>query len=181
MADGFQIAGKQQVFDIIEEQAGHILLQEGTGIRLLGIRRRGVPIAEQIAESMEEQSGVAVATGEMTLKRYADDLSLLHQSPELLEAPDLQIEEDDRILLIDDVMYSGRTLFRAAGVVSQASPAVIRTSVLCLRGGRERPIHIDFPGRHYEVPDDTVIEVHAPPYEDEWGIYLVKKEDLQEG
>lgn len=177
MSETFKVAGNDQVFSTIDNLANKVLHRDGTGIRLVGIRRRGIPIAKQVRQSIEEKTGEIVPLDKLGLKRYTDDLDLINETPELTEDPDLNISDDDRVVLVDDVMYTGRTLFQAATIVNSEVPERIRTMVLSLRSGRERPVHADYIGRELEIFDDAVIEVHVPPFEDDWGIYLEKPDE----
>ncbi len=180
MGKGFQIADDERFRKVLDRMATSIGHRMTPDLQIVGIRRRGVPIAERLAERLEEQSGAASPPDvrEIVLKRYADDLTVLHDRPALKETPDLDIDGDRPVLLVDDVLYTGRTLFRAVEVIAGLGAEHIMTAVLCSRGENDFPIRGNFVGRHLDVGPENVIEVHVPPYENEAGIFLFHKEDL---
>lgn len=148
------------------------LAPDSMPLTLVGIRRRGVPLAKGLHERISNLGGRGVEFAEIELKRYSDDLEILHQQPHLKE-PDRTIPiEDRRVLLVDDVLYTGRTLTRAVQYAASAGAKDVRCAVLCLRRGAELPIRADFIGFRFDVGAGGIVEVMTPPYEDDLGVVL---------
>ncbi len=177
---GFLIADKDQMDALLDQMAEDLYADVGSEVHLVGIRRRGVPLMERIRERLERRTDGTVSSGELALKRYADDLSVLHEQPELKEDPELKVR-DRSVVLVDDVLYTGRTLWKAGHIVQDAGANRVRTAVLCSRGSNEVPVSASYVGLQLDVCEGNVIEVHIPPYEDEMAIRLFHEEDLSEG
>lgn len=137
---------------------------------LLGIRRRGVPLAERLAQRLKQDHGRNVPVGEVTVKRYADDLSLLHRHPQLTDEglPDW----DGAFVLVDDVLFTGRSLLRVLEWLKRIDPQQVCAAVLCARDAQEVPIRADFVGMQFDIGPGGVIDVHIPPYEQELAVWL---------
>jgi pyrimidine operon attenuation protein/uracil phosphoribosyltransferase len=84
------------------------------------------------------------------------------------------------VLLVDDVIYSGRTFLKAVTHLDAAGAEAIHLAALCSRGENEVPVYADFVAMQIDVGEGNVIEVHAPPFEEEWGVWLFHREDLAE-
>ena len=130
---------------------------------LLGVRRRGIPLARQLAANIEKVSGRAVPVGELDVTAFRDDL------PERGIAAGLDLGLDvggKTVILVDDVLYTGRTI-RAAmdAVISAGRPRAIRLAVLIDRGHRELPIRPDFVGKNIPTSHRERIEVRLPDYD----------------
>ena len=130
---------------------------------LLGIRRRGIPMARQLAANIEKVSGRAIPVGELDVTAFRDDL------PERGIAAGLDLGLDvggKTVILVDDVLYTGRTI-RAAmdAVISAGRPRAIRLAVLIDRGHRELPIRPDFVGKNIPTSHRERIEVRLPDYD----------------
>lgn len=174
---GFRVAGPEEVGVHLDRMAAAIDAAVGDRISVVGIRRRGVPLARELADRLGRRRDGEVACSELTLKRYADDLTLLHEQPRLQEPPELQVEGSTAIL-VDDVLYSGRTVLRALGEVVASGAARVRVAVLASRGPNDVPVRADWVALRLDVGDDNVIEVHAPPYEERLEVVLRRREDL---
>jgi len=139
---------------------------------LVGLLRRGVPLARMLAERLERINGKAPEVAELKLKRYGDDLTLLHDRP-ALDEDTLTIDVSDRhVILVDDVLYTGETAFRAAGFLRAAGARWLQIAVLCARDRQLMPVRAEFIGRRIDVGDGWVIECSVPPYEAEPGIAI---------
>lgn len=174
LSESFRIAAGDRFGRLLDGMAREIGALVEDELQLLGVRRRGVPLAERLADRLGEARGAEVSVQEVVLKRYSDDLTLLHDRPELEEEPDLDVEGES-VLIVDDVLYTGRTLFRAAQIAVAAGAERVRAAVLCSRGTNDVPVTAAVTGLQLDVGESSVVEVHVPPYEEEPGIRLVRK------
>ena len=155
----------------------HEITEKNKGVDnvvLVGIRRRGEPIARQIRRNIEKIEGVCVPCGSIDIGYYRDDLRPLSDAPQVrrTELP-FDVEERD-VVLIDDVLYTGRTA-RAAieAVFSCGRPRSIQFAVLVDRGHRELPIRADFVGKNVPTARTELVEVRLPEYDAETGVWLM--------
>ncbi len=141
----------------------HEIDERNDGIReviLVGIRRRGVPLAERIATAMANFEGYRVPVGQLDITLYRDDLSLRGPSP-LVRKTSISADITDRtVVLVDDVLYTGRTVRAALDALADLGrPARIQLAVLVDRGHRELPIRADFVGKNVPTARDELVEV----------------------
>ena len=143
----------------------HEILARNRGlddIALIGIRTRGVPLARRIARSLHDINGDDVPTGALDITLYRDDLMRHAVGPQpLVRRTEIQFSIDDRkILLVDDVLYTGRTI-RAAldALIDFGRPQAIQLVVLVDRGHRELPIKVDYVGKN--LPTSRREQVHV--------------------
>ena len=178
---GFVIADRERIDGALDGLARRIHGRLDGDFQLVGILRRGLPLARALGERLSDLRGEEVEVGELRLKRYADDLSILHEEPRLEEGEDgLPFEvEGSKLLLVDDVIYSGRTFLKAVCHLVGRGASEIRLAALCSRGENSVPVHADFVGMQIDVGEGRVIEVHAPPFEDTWEVLLFHQEDLE--
>jgi pyrimidine operon attenuation protein/uracil phosphoribosyltransferase len=141
-------------------------------IVLIGLLRRGVPIAQRLAGVLERELGRRVRTGALELKRYGENLELLYERPHLDDAPLDVAVRGARVVLVDDVLYTGRTLLRATEHLEKLGAARIHAAVVCERDGRELPVRADFVGTTLEVGPGGIVDVSVPPYEQALAIHL---------
>jgi pyrimidine operon attenuation protein/uracil phosphoribosyltransferase len=123
------------------------------GLVLMGIPTRGVPLAYRLAKVMDELEGVSVPVGALDVTMYRDDLR--RQPTRAVGHTDLPVEvEGSTVVLVDDVLYSGRTIRAALDALGDLGrPRTVQLAVLVDRGHRELPIHADHVGRH--IPTRT--------------------------
>ena len=141
---------------------------------LVGIRRRGEPIARRICGNIRKIEDVEVPCGSVDIRWYRDDLSTVADTPELRRI-DLGFDVTDRdVVLVDDVIYTGRTA-RAAieAVFSCGRPRSIQLAVLVDRGHRELPIRPDYVGKNIPTSRSELVEVRPPDFDGETGVFLM--------
>lgn len=142
---------------------------------VVGVLRRGAPLARAIAQRLATRHWLsAPEVIEVRIKRYADDLTLLHPDTLLAEDPAQEgLDLSGRtVLLVDDVLYEGHSLWRAVGWLKSKGADCVRTAVLADRHVARLPIHADVVGLRLEVPAGWVVECNVPPYEPELRIDL---------
>jgi pyrimidine operon attenuation protein/uracil phosphoribosyltransferase len=132
-------------------------------LALVGIRTRGVPIAKRIATAIHDANGHDVPTGALDITLYRDDLMRHAVGPQpLVRKTEIAFSIDDkRILLVDDVLYTGRTI-RAAldALIDFGRPKAIQLIVLVDRGHRELPIKADYVGKNIPTSPSQSVQVH---------------------
>jgi|SRR5690349_17865371 pyrimidine operon attenuation protein / uracil phosphoribosyltransferase len=132
-------------------------------LALVGIRTRGVPIAKRIARAIHAENGRDVPTGALDITLYRDDLMRHAVGPQpLVRKTEIGFSIDDtRILLVDDVLYTGRTI-RAAldALIDFGRPKAIQLIVLVDRGHRELPIKADYVGKNIPTSPSQSVQVH---------------------
>ena len=148
---------------------------------MVGIRRRGVPLAERLQSKMAQLAGVTVPLGFLDITFYRDDFSLISSQP-VVEGSHLDFDVDARqVIMVDDVLYTGRTT-RAGldSVIDYGRPKKVELVVLIDRGHRELPIQADYVGKYVETAANEVVEVRIPPIDEDEAVYLSTFELLQE-
>lgn len=156
----------------------HEIAERNRGVEnvcLVGIRRRGEPMARQIRSNIIKIEGIEVPCGSVDVRYYRDDLQRLSQEPIVTKAQlDFPVA-DKTVVLVDDVLYTGRTA-RAAmeAVLACGRPRAIQLAVLVDRGHRELPIRADYVGKNVPTSHTELIEARLPEYDGETGVYLME-------
>jgi pyrimidine operon attenuation protein/uracil phosphoribosyltransferase len=163
------------VGDMARQAAG--LLTGRTQVAIVGILRRGAPLADRLHARLAETYGMRDCVRlDLQIKRYADDLTLLYPETRLTENPALATLslKDYTVLVVDDVMYRGHSMLRAVEYLACKQPAEIRTVVLVDRGAAKLPVRTDIIGVRLDVAPSDIIECNVPPYEDSFRIDLLQ-------
>ena len=142
--------------EIIERNKG------AEGLALIGVHTRGIPLAARLAAKLSELEGVEVPTGSLDITLYRDDLSEVARQPIIRETEVPFDLAERRVILVDDVLYTGRTV-RAAldALIDIGRPTGIQLAVLVDRGHRELPIRADYVGKNLPTALDEVVRVRV--------------------
>ena len=147
--------------DIAEKIYETISKKEDTPPAIVGIRSRGELLAERLKKILEKKFGKDIDRGTLDITLYRDDLNQMGYEQPVVRATEIEFDIDDRIIiLVDDVLKTGRTV-RAAldAIIDLGRPKVIKLAVLIDRGQRELPISPDYVGKRIEAPKDKKIMV----------------------
>ena len=142
----------------------HEIIERNKGVEnvvLVGIRTRGVPIAERLAAAIREIEKVELPVGMLDITLYRDDLSTLAYNP-VCHGTEIDFDVDGKtVILVDDVLYTGRTIRCALdAIIDMGRPKAIQLAVLIDRGHRELPIRADFAGKNVPTSHKEAIEVY---------------------
>jgi pyrimidine operon attenuation protein / uracil phosphoribosyltransferase len=155
---------------------GAAILRGAADPLLLGILRRGAPLAEMLQQRLRAQHGLDLPRYGLKLKRYGDDLALLHPDTQLTENAEFSARDLSRstVLIVDDVLYLGHSLARVVTYLSQRGAPTIRAAVLADRCTTHLPIRADIIGVRLQVAAGDVVECNVPPYEPTFRIELLR-------
>jgi pyrimidine operon attenuation protein/uracil phosphoribosyltransferase len=156
------IQSKEEIDKSLKRIAHEILEKNEAGTRLvlIGIMRRGVTLAKRLSGKIEEIGGVKVPIGALDINLYRDDLSEIAAQPVLRKTEIPFSIKDKKVILVDDVLYTGRTI-RAAldAIIDLGRPCFIQLAVLLDRGHRELPIRADYVGKNVPTSQRELIDV----------------------
>lgn len=157
----------------------HEILEKNKGTEdlvLIGIRTRGVPLAERLASKISEIEGVNIKTGILDITLYRDDLSTVSQQP-IVHRTEIPFDiTGKKVVLVDDVLFTGRTV-RAAldALIDLGRPKQIQLAIMIDRGHRELPIRADFVGKNLPTSKNEVVDVNLEEIDGKDLVLLLEK------
>lgn len=148
------------------------------GLVFLGIRRRGVPLARRLAENLRAIENVEIPVGELDITLYRDDLSEKGPSAVVGDASKVDFPvQGKKVVLVDDVIFTGRTVRAAMDAVSELGRAAeIQLAVLVDRGHRELPIRADYVGKNVPTSKNEIVSVQVDEYDGNTCVNLFSKD-----
>jgi pyrimidine operon attenuation protein/uracil phosphoribosyltransferase len=184
MTPAMRVVEKRQLLSAEEigrtlQRLAHEIVERTGGAKdlaLIGVRRRGVPLANRLARQIRGFAQVAVPVGTLDITLYRDDLSTVGPQP-VVQSTDIDFVVDNRdLVIVDDVLYTGRTI-RAAmnGLFDLGRPKRIRLCVLIDRGHRELPVEASFIGQTVQTSDTEIVEVRLEEIDGEERVVLVDR------
>lgn len=156
----------------------HEIIEKNRGVEdivLVGIKRRGYPLALRIAENIKRIEGVSVPVGSVDITLYRDDLTHISDMPKVND-DNIGVEVNSKkVILVDDVLYTGRTV-RAAidAIFHRGRPKSIQLAILIDRGHRELPVRADYVGKNIPTSRDEMIAVEIKEIDKDDSVKIYK-------
>ena len=170
---GKQLLSSKDMDAALLKMAKEIVTSGTEGVALVGIRTRGVPLAEYLAKRIEKVQGRAIDLGSLDINLYRDDLSEVSEQP-VVRPTDLPFSITGKgIILVDDVLYTGRTI-RAAmdALIDFGRPKFIKLAVMVDRGWREFPIQPDYVGKSIKTTQNQNVKVMLKSIDGEDAVFI---------
>ncbi len=161
------------------QRLAHEIIEKSEGAKdlaIIGVRRRGVTLADRLVRSIRAFSRADVPMGILDIALYRDDLSTIGPQPSL-QGTEIAFPVDNRdLVVVDDVLYTGRTIRAAMNALFDLGrPKRIRLCVLIDRGHRELPVEATFVGRNVQTSDTEIVEVRLQEMDGEERVVLVDR------
>jgi pyrimidine operon attenuation protein/uracil phosphoribosyltransferase len=172
----YQLMNADEVRGTLETLADQIVsTNAGRPLVLLGIQRRGIPMSQRMAKRIEMQTGVAPQMGILDINLYRDDLTKVATQP-IVRRTDIPAGIDDKdVILVDDVLYTGRTVGAALrALIDFGRMRTIQLAVFVDRGHRELPVEANYIGKEITTKDNEVVEVRLQEVDGEDAIYVME-------
>jgi pyrimidine operon attenuation protein/uracil phosphoribosyltransferase len=173
----YQLMNADELTATLNRMADDILkANDGRSVVLIGIQRRGVPMARRMAIRIAERMQREPQIGTLDINLYRDDLTKVASQP-VVQKTEVPPDIDDRdVVLVDDVLYTGRTVRAALDALCDfGRMRTIQLAVLIDRGHRELPIEANFIGKRIATTPNQVVEVRMREFDGEDGIYVMEK------
>jgi len=173
----YQLMNADEMRGTLHRLADEILAAHaGRNLVLVGIQRRGIPMAQRMAKTMTQKANVQPQLGMLDINLYRDDLTHAAVQP-IVRRTELPPDIDDKdVILIDDVLYTGRTVGAALRALTDfGRMRTIQLAVFVDRGHRELPVEANFIGKKIPTKDNEVVEVRLTEIDGEDAIYVMEK------
>ncbi len=174
------VLGSQEFREALSRLGDLVAAEAPDPLAILGVRRRGVPLAARIRRHLEDSGRRGIPAGELDINLYRDDV---HDRgiPRVGETRIPFALEQHHILLVDDVLFTGRTVRAALTALSNfGRPKSVRLAVMVDRGGRELPIAPDFVGLHVEAGHGDMVRVRVQEEDGEDGVVTIPRGEAAE-
>jgi len=159
----------------------HEILERNKGsedLVIIGVRTRGYALAERIAQAINRIDGVTLPVGALDITLYRDDLSLVSEQP-IMHKTEIDFDiEGKAVILVDDVLYTGRTIRCALdALVDFGRPKTIQLAILVDRGHRELPIRADYVGKNLPTSQNELVQLNLEEIDKEDSVFIEVNED----